>query len=224
MNIAKKTSPISTNSHCTNSQQIVQNYYQQGFLRKELNRVQKLYNSYISKNISFVDFYYKLIKGPHQIRLSKIVVQQAAQNLANNINISNLQGQFQSFEDLYNKVRNLILIKGISNLTVYDVAMRIGSLVNLEPQNDVYVARGAMIGARKLLGNNIVRKNLINGVKLPITLFSNLFPGVCSRDLEVIIYIYKKYFLLNGFCPNTLAEISKANQTKCSPANICGKP
>lgn len=104
MNIAKKTSPISTNSHCTNSQQIVQNYYQQGFL--------------------------------------------------------------------YNKVRNLILIKGISNLTVYDVAMRIGSLVNLEPQNDVYVARGAMIGARKLLGNNIVRKNLINGVKLPITLFS----------------------------------------------------
>lgn len=208
----------------TNLQQILQDYYQKGFLQKELNRVQKLYNSYISKKISLVDFYYKLIKGPHQIRLSKIVVQQAAQNLANNINISNLQGQFQSFEDLYNKVRNLILIKGISNLTVYDVAMRIGSLVNLEPQNYVYVARGAMIGVRKLLGNNIVRKKLINGVKLPISLFSNLFPGVCSRDLEVILCIYKEYFLLNGFCPNSLAQISQANKTKCLPTNICGKP
>ena len=141
-----------------------------------------------------------IIKGPHQRRMTLKCANAALGALTSS---GILQKSYNNFDDLYTEVhRVLIGIPGVGNLTCYDVALRVGRYFTpwLVPFDYVYVAQGALVGARKLLGTKIVKKNLIDGVKLPASLFASLFPGIPSAHIEDMLCIYKDYFVQGGVC------------------------
>lgn len=185
---------------------ILNHYNQKRYLVKGLQKLNNLYNNWKNKSPNKVvteeQLHRALVKGSHQRRLANIAINDAIQKLKLNNDLSDIRNaKFQSFDELHKYVSNQILnIKGISHLTVYDAAVRIGELLKpkLRPTDYVYVARGTLTGAKKLLGKQVVKNNLVNGIKLPICLFQQYFPNIESIDLEVILCIYKDYFIEGG--------------------------
>lgn len=193
---------------------ILAHYISKNFWQNDMSKLHKVYKNWKTQTINpkthkvvtEANFHKAIVKGTHQFRLANIAIDEAI----NRLNLSNdlfalRNANFESFEDLHKYVSDKILdIKGISNLTVYDTALKIGELLQpkLRPTEYVYVARGAMIGAKQLLGKQVVKHNLIDGIKLPISLFKQYFPNLDSIDIEVILCIYKDCFILNGVNPN----------------------
>ncbi len=175
-----------------------------------------------------VDYEKDIVRGRgHQNRLSNVVVKQVATELAK----QRLQGvPYKTFEEFYIKVRTLVNIYGISNLTVYDIATQLikcfPTLAPM-PRDYVYLACGAMEGARTLLGSKNVtaelkkarahlqgivaaagyagnelaniNKNLGAGVCVHRSVFNAYFPqSVSAYDIEDILCIYKGCFALGG--------------------------
>lgn len=137
-----------------------------------------------------------IVKGPHQRRMTRACLEKTLDILDSNKS-SILNHQHRNFEELYNTVREEIIeIRGIGNLTVYDICMELGRYYTpwIMPKDYVYVAQGALVGARKLLGKACVAKYLEDGVRLPITLFSNLFPNIPAGHIEDMLCVYKEYF------------------------------
>lgn len=152
-----------------------------------------------------------IVKGSHQRRMTKECVKETKKALCN-ANI--LAGNYTTFEELYTAVRNTILsIRGIGNLAVYDITLRIAHRLSSKPLPNqyVYVARGALEGAQILFGKKVVKKNMNNGVRLPIALFHKLFPNVESEHIEAILCIYKKHFILGGVSKS----FTTSNNTHC---------
>ncbi|BAU27103.1 hypothetical protein DFP93_104191 [Aneurinibacillus soli] len=90
----------------------------------------------------------------------------------------------------FDELRELITIKGIGDLTVYDTADRIGYAFGLHPEK-VYIHRGAKTGAKNLLGRKAVRgRKFLYIHELPVE-FQNLTP----REAENCLCIYKDSFL-----------------------------
>lgn len=101
----------------------------------------------------------------------------------------------KSFNELHtviskcrDELRNNMDIKGIGELCVYDIALRIGFYLKLSP-DAIYLHRGTRIGARRLLGK--IRGGMILKDMLP-----NAFQkkGLSCAELEDILCIYKDHF------------------------------
>lgn len=178
-----------------------------------------------------VDYEKYIVRGRgHQNRLSSKVVKQVATVLAGEPWHS---VSYSTFEEFYIKVRSLVNIHGIGNLTVYDIATQlIKCFPALAPMpcGYVYLASGALEGARILLGSENVtaelkiarahlqgivaaagyagnglvniNKNLGAGVCVHRSVFNAYFPqSVSAYDIEDILCIYKGCFALGGTKP-----------------------
>lgn len=128
-------------------------------------------------------------KFSHQYRMTKKSMEKAV--IAMNGFNWNMNPVSMNFESLYQDVERRM--KGIpfcqGHLTIYDITKRIGLLYGIEPQSSVYLHRGAMVGAKRLLGKN----------KLPHTLLRTDFPSpLCNESsifIEDILCVFKDTFL-----------------------------
>lgn len=185
---------------------ILDHYNQKKYLVNGLQELNNLYNNWKNKSpnkvVTETQLHRAIVKGSHQRRLANIAINDAIAKLKLYNDLSDIRNaKFKSFDELHKHVSNQILsIKGISHLTVYDTAIKIGELLKprLRPIDYVYVARGTLTGAKKLLGKQVVKNNLVDRIKLPICLFQQYFPNIESIDLEVILCIYKDYFIKGG--------------------------
>lgn len=160
-----------------------------------------------------------IVKGSHQRRMTKECLKQTRKALRDK---GVLNVNYSDFESLYKSVRDAIAgIRGIGNLTLYDISLRLGRYYTpwIVPEDYVYVAQGALEGACKLLGKDVVKKHLQDKVRLPISLFTGLFPNICSTHIEDMLCAYKDSFVLGGanVVPSNVRNLysSGCGLTKC---------
>lgn len=127
------------------------------------------------------------VKGGHQRRLPNARVDDAVMALRQ----FDFSKTFASFEDVYDYIKRLIgsIPRMGGFLTIYDIARRLGHLLDVPvyPKNYVYVACGARTGAKYVLGIKKMKREVFC---LPITDFENLFPEISSMEIEDILCIY----------------------------------
>jgi len=118
-------------------------------------------------------------RHPHQRRIPKAVLEEARDRLLS----ADLQ-RCTSFGELFDVVAHEIAsIRGIGELTVYDVALHIGAFLGLEPEV-VYLHRGTREGA-KAIGVG-TRQKTIRVENLP-----EPFHILTPAEIEDCLCIYK---------------------------------
>ena len=110
-----------------------------------------------------------------------------------------LPSHIHDFELLHSEIRSLIgNIPGIGNLTIYDVAVRLGAKYNILPKNYVYLHAGPMVSAKHLekIGRITLTRPLAPCV--PTTDFSSIYSmfssptafdiesDLCTRKNEIL--------------------------------------
>ena len=143
-----------------------------------------------------------LIRNAHQKHLIwhkenyKIVINKLAQSKL-------WERSYNNFEELYDTVEKEIMnLKGVGPLTVFDVSKRIGNVLRIEPIEYIYISRGAKKGAENLLGEKIKEE------RLPVEKFKRFFPSLSPLHIENVLCILKGYFIKNGINPNHEQEIT----------------
>lgn len=156
-----------------------------------------------------------LLEGEHQVKLrynKRFNYAKMVQEVCNLLQKSTLltDTTIANFEQLYEAVNTLlspIKGKGIGDLTVYDIALRIGYIRQNQilPKDKVYLFRGANLGANNLL---TCSPSLIDFTKLSskatikenvydISLFKSPLSDMPSMFLEDLLCVYdsklKKY-------------------------------
>ena len=91
-----------------------------------------------------------------------------------------LNGVYADFEELYDRIRGLIgSIRGVGDVTVYDITVRIGFVVGVYPEKYVYIHGKLRESARKLLG-----VNRLPAIRVPITIFVDILINVTAIFIE----------------------------------------
>lgn|GEM_PF-6425697 len=91
-----------------------------------------------------------------------------------------LSGDYADFEELYDRIRELIApIRGVGDVTVYDITVPIGFVVGVYPEKYVYIHAKLRKSARRLLG-----VNRLPAIRLPITIFVGIFINVTAIFIE----------------------------------------
>lgn len=121
-------------------------------------------------------------RHPHQYRIPAQVLKRAEQRLQKR---SAEIARSTTFEDLYALIDGVIRprenrLKGIGDLTVYDISRRIGAFLRLQPKL-VYLHRGTLTGARPLG----LRGDTLDPAQLPKE-FAKLTPA----EIEDCLCIY----------------------------------
>ena len=99
---------------------------------------------------------------------------------------------FKDFEDVYDYIeKEYRPLKWVGDLTIYDLAKRIGYIVGIEPVTYVYACTGAQKGGERLLGRTI-------GKKTPKIEFDPYFPNLSAMHIENILCIMKEFFIPGG--------------------------
>src|SRR6266581_1245630 len=120
-------------------------------------------------------------RHPHQRRIPREVLAEAWEVLKT-LRLS----KCRSFHDLHSLcAENLGPIRGIGELTTYDIATRVGAFLGLEPQR-VYLHAGTRAGARAL---GLRDAEFLESAELPSS-FARLKP----REIEDCLCIYKSHF------------------------------
>jgi len=89
------------------------------------------------------------------------------------------------FDEIFERVEAAIgSIRGVGELTVYDVAARIGASLGLMPDR-VYLQSGARVGARIVLGRPIRERSL------PADAFPTELQRLAAWQIEDVLCIYK---------------------------------
>lgn len=100
------------------------------------------------------------------------------------------------FESLYSIIKNQIgSIDGIGDLTIYDVAFRLGVINRILPKDYVYLHASPLISARHLhkVGKIVLPKKRTPCVS--ISVFSPCFPTYTAGEIEHYLCINKKSIL-----------------------------
>lgn len=121
-----------------------------------------------------------------------------------------LTDSFSTFEDLYDEVYALLIkhskIHGVGNLTVYDIALRIGYIrkEQILPKNQIYLFAGAFKGANNLLHSSPSLFNVSTIKKEDVydmSIFNSPLSNMPSMFLEDLLCVYDskldKYTALN---------------------------
>ncbi len=123
-------------------------------------------------------------KHPHQFRLTALVLRNFQRQLLNNIAIIR---QCNNFDSLYRCIYS-IKPSGIGPLCTYDVAVRIGSYMGLQPLN-IYLHAGTRVGAEKLIGK--INSDVVSKGALPTDLRNS---DLSCYELEDLLCMYKNKF------------------------------
>ena len=154
----------------------------------ELNRIKKKVGSSSLDCLTY-DQWKNIVKGGHQRRMPHKTVADVINKLKA---CACLSHSFVDFEELYDCVKKCIGgIPKVGPLAVYDIALRIGSLLNPQvlPKNYVYVSNGALEGFKRLYSGVPVVDD-----RVPISVFRSLFGSLDSMYIEDILCIYKSRF------------------------------
>ena len=100
--------------------------------------------------------------------------------------------QFQSFENLYDYLKDISLTNG--NLYRYDLARRIGHCLGISPKDYVYLHEGAKNGAEILNKKGYIILPNTWEIRVPKNIFDSIFSDVDAIDIENLLCIYKKQF------------------------------
>ncbi len=122
---------------------------------------------------------------PHQRRIKADLAKKYA------IKLSKLtMGNFKNFEELYDELTSerIGFPKGL--LLSYDVALRIGHRLGIEPKDYVYIHNGAKVGAIAMRDKGYI--TLSKGHRVPIDTFSKSLPGLSAADIEIFLCTNKK--------------------------------
>lgn len=171
-----------------------------------VNKLQKLVNEYCEtyeKQLDrFLQYYSRLMSRPerlihdiawgrtadgtihpHQRRVRR-ETKEAAEKLLKDKWEEIMSRDTLSFEDLMNI---FMPIKGAGQLYAYDAALRLGECFGVKPEK-VYLHRGALDGAKALLGRDIIKgRTYVNMEELPLEL-----QCLAPYHVENFLCIYKK--------------------------------
>ena len=126
-------------------------------------------------------------KHNHQYRVPEDVVNKVIKILLQDR--AKMQNE-SDFTGLHNIIAGLISgIKYIGELTVYDIALRIGARLEKYPK-EVYLHRGSLEGAVVLLGKNAVKDRIVEK-----SVFPDVFRDLESYEIEHILCIYRNNFI-----------------------------
>ena len=116
----------------------------------------------------------------HQCRVTREAKQAAAERIRQ-LDVKSAT----TFEEVFRRVQDAIGdIRGIGDLAVYDVSLRIGALLGLAPER-VYLQGGARHGARALGIQSRERA-------LPVNAFPPEFRRLHAWEIENLLCIYKR--------------------------------
>ena len=126
-------------------------------------------------------------KHNHQYRVPEDVVNKVIKILLQDR--AKMQNE-SDFTGLHNLISELISdIKGIGELTVYDIALRIGAGLGKYPEK-VYLHGGSLEGAVVLLGKKAVKDRIVEK-----SVFPDVFRDLESYEIEHILCIYRNNFI-----------------------------
>ncbi|WP_288287496.1 hypothetical protein [uncultured Prevotella sp.] len=103
---------------------------------------------------------------------------------------------YTDFDDLHDEVkRHIYKIKGIKDLTVYDAALRIGFLLGVFPEKNIYIVAGAWIGINNLKKELAKEKKIeFQTITKPgrynASLFKNSFGSMDSMFIEDFLCVF----------------------------------
>lgn len=103
-------------------------------------------------------------KSSHQLQCRNSALDTFAKHLEDKM-AGKTKNDFSDFECLYDYLRPQDKIKYIGDITIYDAIFRLGLNLGILPRDYVYLHRGAMFGAVKIL-----KKRNLN-FREPITIF-----------------------------------------------------
>ena len=125
-----------------------------------------------------------------------------------------LKDSFKSFEEFHEAVYNLLMkptkVIGVGNLTIYDIALRIGYVrkEQILPKDKIYLFAGAFKGANNLLNSSpsLFNVSTIKEGVYDMSIFNSPLSNMPSMFLEDLLCVYDtklrkykkmKYFLVN---------------------------
>ena len=137
-----------------------------------------------------------LLMGGHQWHLNIRKRAKAKDHIIGQLEESKLwERKYTNFEEVYEAVAAAIgATRYVGDLTLYDVAKRIGFCCGHEPEQ-VYLHGGARVGARNLLG--VTR---LYGKKKSVGQFGKFFPTLSALHIENILCIAKELFAKGRIC------------------------
>ncbi len=160
--------------------------YQKGTHPSMMNEMNQVKTMYLKGGVTD-SFLRACIKGGHQWCLPNVNIDNAVKALRQ----FDFNKSYKDFEELYNCIYELLgtIPRVRGRLTLYDIARRIGHVLNnqVSPNEYVYIARGARSGAKYVLS---IQRMANKVFRLPITSFQSLFPNISSMDIEDILCIY----------------------------------
>ena len=155
-------------------------------------------------------------KHNHQYRVPEDVVNKVIKILLQDR--AKMQNE-SDFTVLHNLIAGLISgIKYIGELTVYDIALRIGARLEKYPE-EVYLHRGSLEGAVVLLGKKAVKDRIVEK-----SVFPDVFRDLESYEIEHILCIYRNNFIPFTSRPELnrtyfLTRIFRQPETDTEPEN-----
>ena len=134
-------------------------------------------------------------RGNHQRRILKTSRDFFAKGLCSD-KIQTRIEKSENFEELYKIVDELRGL-GIGKLTVYDTTMRLGGVRKNKKRNPiktlkVYLHNCAIKKKKKLLSRGLIQGPLSSVVSIDV--FSDIFPGLETWEIEEVLCLYKHNF------------------------------
>ena len=162
-----------------------------------LSNTKSQYLKYCVANVQQLANVKFIPRSSHQ----KCIKTQVINNFVKNVQQQNLLHKYNStyiFEDVYNDITKLRVKGVLGDLFIYDATLRLAHIFGIEPKQYVYLHAGALVGAKELEKRGFI--NLKQYTKnwtihrVPVSLFSKLFPSLSSKDIENFLCIAKGYF------------------------------
>lgn len=123
-------------------------------------------------------------KHPHQYRIKREVLKNFSDSIIQHINAISKANNFTELITIIQSSK----VKGIGELAVYDISVRVGGFLNIWPDR-IYLHAGAKTGALAL--NLNITSDVISRDDLPLELKDS---DLSCYELEDILCIYKKMF------------------------------
>lgn len=158
------------------------------FYKKDSKKLQNIYDYVFGAHNNRYDPIqgHHFRKSSHQLHCKNLALDTLAQHIEKLMK-GKSKNNFSDFESLYDYLRPKQKIKYIGDITIYDAIFRLGFKMGILPHDYVYLHRGAMKGAKKLL-----KKQKLN-YREPITIFPKEVQNL-GWLVEPFLCLYKENF------------------------------